>query len=110
MQYNKLSYQKKSNGVRSEPVDLYWIVLDGVLTHYVFDEPALKASSEKDGIYPIVVCSCDCIGCGGMYVSTRIMGDDIIWEKFWFGQCVGEPEPDDALESFAFVHNDVKKI
>lgn len=109
MDYHKLSYKKEPDAVRSEPIDLYWIVFDGIKTHYVFNEAALKASAEKDGIYPIVICGCDYIGCGGMYVSTHIDGDDILWEKFWFGQCVGEPEKNDELEIFAFVQNDVKE-
>ena len=109
MEYHKLSYKKEPDAVRSEPIDLYWIIFNGVKTHYVFDEAALKASSEKDGIYPIVICGCDIIGCGGMYVTTFIDGDDIIWEKFWFGQCVGEPDADDSLDSFAFIKNNVKE-
>jgi len=109
MEYHKLSYKKEPDAVRSEPIDLYWIVFDGTKTHYTFDEAALKASAEKDGIYPIVICGCDYIGCGGMYVTTCIDGEDIIWEKFWFGQCVGKPEEDNKLESFAFVENDVKE-
>src|SRR3989338_2702418 len=109
MEYHKLYYKKEPDAVRSEPMELYWIVFDGIKTHYVFDEAALKASAEKDGIYPVVICGCDSIGCGGMYVSTRIDGSDILWEKFWFGQCVGKPEKDDELESFAFVKNDAKE-
>jgi hypothetical protein len=108
MEYHKLSFKKDQDAVRNYPNFLYWIVFDGNGTDYAFDEAALKVSSEKDGVYPLVVCGCDCISCGGMYVSTRIEGEDIVWEKFWQGQCSGEPEKDDKLTEFALTKNSVR--
>lgn len=102
MKYHKLDYIKEENGMAGDSIVFRKIIFDGQQTDYIFDEAALKVSSEKDGIYPLVVCSCDIIGCGGMYVSTRIDGDDIVWEKFWCGQCVGKQDEEDELKEFSF--------
>jgi hypothetical protein len=40
------------------------------------------------------------MGCGGLYISTRIIGDEIVWEKFWNNQSVMPPDPEDELSEF----------
>ena len=100
MEYHKLSYKKEPDPAC--PGFQYRIIFDGVTTDYAFDEAALKVSSMQDGIYPLVVCMCGVIGCGGMYVTTHIEGDDIVWERFWLRDCCGEPEANDTLENFDF--------
>lgn len=108
MKYHTLSFKKDRDAVSEPPKFLYWIVFDGNHTDCAFDEIALKASSEKDGVYPLVVCGCGYIGCNGMYVTTRIEKDDVIWEKFWQGQCCGETEKDDELSEFSLIKNSAK--
>ena len=41
-----------------------------------------------------------------MSLKTRIEDEDIIWERFWFGQCGGDPEQDDELENFPLTTKD----
>lgn len=106
---NKLSFIKEQDVARPGPNNLYRVVFNDVKAHYIFDDVALKVSSEKDGIYPLMVCECDTIVCDGVYITTRMEDEDIIWEKFWFGQCAGQPEADDKLDSFALVFNDLKE-
>jgi len=108
MEYHTLSFKKDRDAVSEYPRFLYWILFDGNHTDCTFDEVALKASSEKDGVYPLVVCGCGHIGCNGMYVSTRIDGDDIVWEKFWQGQCCGKTEKDDELSEFALTQGSAR--
>ena len=108
MKCHKLTFKNDTNAVSSELIPVYRIVFDGNETDYLFDGVALKASSEKDGIYPVVVCDCEIIGCGGMYVFSRIDGEEIIWEKFWSGQCIGEPSEEDFLIKFSLISNSVR--
>ena len=108
MSYHKLGYKKEINEIADDMIPSRRIVFDGKVTDYIFDEPALKVSSEKDGIYPIVVCDCDILGCGGMYVSTRIDGNDIVWEKFWHSQCTGKPDADEELRDFSLLRNSAR--
>lgn len=81
----------------------FQLVFDGFGSDYMFDIVGLKASSLQDGIYPIIICSCGMIGCGGIYITTKIQGEELIWEKFWDGQSCGSPEDEDQLSEFDLI-------
>lgn len=77
------------------------ITFDGVKTGYIFDCAAFVASVEKDGVFPIVVCGCDYIGCSGMYVRVVHRGGYVYWTEFYNGQADTENFPEeDQLSSF----------
>lgn len=99
--YHRLSYRitDNSTGVGFD----FKLVFDEFKSDYIFDIEALKASTIKNGIYPIIVCSCDYIGCGGAYVLTHIEGEDIIWEKFWDGMSCGEPDNECEYPEFDLI-------
>lgn len=62
------------------------ITFDGVRTNYIFDYAAFVASIDKDGVFPIVVCTCQHIACAGMYVRVLHKGKYVYWTEFYHGQ------------------------
>lgn len=77
---------------------VFIIIINKIVTDYHYDIAAFELSSEGNGIFPIIVCSCGMIGCSGAYVEVSHKDDLIVWEHFWHGQCCGKPEPDDEIE------------
>lgn len=79
------------------------VKFDGFVSDYIFNIPALKASTIKNGIYPIILCSCGIIGCGGAYILTHMDGKDIVWEKFWDGMSCGESDEECEYPEFDLI-------
>lgn len=103
---NKLSYKfNKENGLTENYTGGFEVFIDGKATNNIFDEAGFILSAEQDGIFPMIVGTCQTFGCCGLYVSVKKDKDKIIWEKFWHGQCCGTPEPDDELKDFQFTEN-----
>jgi hypothetical protein len=78
----------------------YRVKFDSFTADYIYDIAALLASCQVDNTYGIICCGCEVMGCGGLYISTRIIGDEIVWEKFWNNQSVMPPDPEDELSEF----------
>jgi hypothetical protein len=79
------------------------IVINNIETDYQFDIAALEVSAHRNGVFPIVVCGCGSIGCAGAYVEVSQDDKEIVWGKFWHGQCGGEPLPEDDLKGLKVV-------
>jgi len=91
---NKISYEF------SKKEDRYEIIIDDKKTGKYFDAPGLVLSAEQDGVFPMFSGNCGMLGCCGAYVEVESIGDHIIWQKFWNGQCHGKPELEDELLEF----------
>lgn len=73
------------------------IIINNIKIGYNYDIAALELSSYENGIFPIIVCVCGHIGCSGAYVEVSHNDGEIVWERFWHGQCGGEPIIEDKL-------------
>lgn len=98
--YNELSFESLPDYVQGDSIR---VKFDGFVSDYIFDIAGLKASTIKDGIYPIIICSCGMIGCGGAYVLTRKDGNDIYWEQFWDGMSCGKPDKECEYTEFDLI-------
>jgi len=94
--YHKLSYKQVRN-LTGTGFDFLFII-DDFESIDMFEITGLKASTMKDGVYPIILCRCEMIGCGGINIKTHIQGEDIIWEKFWDGQSCEFTDDEELLE------------
>lgn len=103
---NSLSYKfKKEGGLTPSYAGGFEVFIDGKETNNIFDEAGFILSAEQDGIFPMIVGTCQTFGCCGLYVSVKKYIDKVIWEKFWHGQCGGTPEPNDELKEFMFTED-----
>lgn len=96
--YHKLSYKRVRDltGTRFD----FLFVIDDFESIDMFEITGLKASSMKDGVYPIIICRCEMMGCGGIYITTHIQGEDIVWEKFWDGQSCEFTDDEEVLPEY----------
>ena len=79
------------------------VIINNIETDYEYDVAAIEVSAQKDGIFPIIVCGCGYMGCGGAYVEVSQNEEGIVWKRFWQGQCGGEPLPEDDLKGLKAV-------
>jgi len=73
------------------------LAINNIATDYNCDVAALELSVQQNGIFPIFYCGCGSIDCGGAYVEVFQNNVEVVWRKFWHGQCGGEPLPEDDL-------------
>lgn len=98
---NQLSYKTVDEKDKIAPsCPSFRIVFNEEDTNYFFDVAALELSEKENGLFPIIVCQCGYLGCGGAYVEVSNNGNEVIWNKLWFGQSYPDPEPDDELKEF----------
>jgi hypothetical protein len=59
----------------------FLVQLDGANEDHSFVVLPLEISAQKDGLYPILNCTCGEWGCGGGYVKVKITPERVIWEN-----------------------------
>ena len=95
--------------VESDLTDGCEVIIDGKQTDDYFDIPGFVLSVNQDGIFPMFTGCCGIFGCCGIYVEVKHEEDTIIWQKFWNGQCGGEPDPEDKIIEFQFTEDFIVK-
>jgi hypothetical protein len=78
------------------------MVIDGKKTGSYFNEAGFVFSAEEEGVIPMFAGDCGMLGCCGAYMDVKHEKDTVIWQKFWHGQCSGEPEPEHEVKEFKF--------
>lgn len=76
METHKLDFK-----IKDEDYPLIVVFLDGTEEPATIEEFPFIKSTESDGLFPILNCTCGEWGCGGYWVKVKHEGDRIIWEK-----------------------------
>ncbi len=85
------------------------VVIDNRQTGNYFNTPGFVLSAKQDGIFPMFAGYCGTLGCCGVYIEVKHEKDIVIWQKFWNGQCGGDPDPGDEIMEFKFTEDFIIK-
>ncbi len=76
-----MSLHKLDFIIKDESYPLLVATLDGKEEPATLEDFAFIKSTESDGLFPILNCTCGEWGCGGYWVKVKHEGDKVIWEK-----------------------------
>lgn len=80
---HKFGYLIDSKSVESDSYPYFLLTIDEENKMRPLMVFPLELSAKKDGVYPIINCSCGEWGCGGVYVEVRNTPNTVIWETLY---------------------------